>query len=382
MGRKTMPGLYRRDGTWHIDKQIAGFGRLCKSCKTRDYNEAKRIVIREVERIDRQLTAKALGLRIRPQRLWREAATKYLEENLHKASIEDDARFLAQMDAFIGDVSLDEVDMQSLEPFIAYCKQRGNKTKTVNIKLALVRRILNLAARRWRENRLSWIGEAPLIELLTVRDALKPYPLDWDEQEQLFKRLPGHLTRMALFKVNTGNRETEVCGLRWEWEVEIPEFEAKAFLIPGDVPLIPGEATQVKNREDRIVVCNRIASSVIEACRGEHSTFVFTYQGKPLKRMHNSAWNRAWKQVGLPTTGYLKGVHNLKHTFGRRLRAAGIAKETRRILLGHKAPKSDVTDHYSVAELEELRQAVERLCVATQRQSPALTMVKRRVFAG
>ena len=59
---------------------------------------------------------------------------------------------------------------------------------------------------------------------------------------------------------------------------------------------------------DQIVVCNRIALSVIEACRGEDSTFVFTYQGKPLKRMHNSAWNRAWKQVGVPTQGYLKGA--------------------------------------------------------------------------
>ena len=28
---------------------------------------------------------------------------------------------------------------------------------------------------------------------------------------------------MALFAVNTGCRDREICQLRWEWEVRIPE---------------------------------------------------------------------------------------------------------------------------------------------------------------
>jgi hypothetical protein len=50
----------------------------------------------------------------------------------------------------------------------------------------------------------------------------------------LFKELPAHLARMALFKVNTGCRDQKVSGLRWEWEVEVPELEATVFLSPGD----------------------------------------------------------------------------------------------------------------------------------------------------
>ena len=57
---------------------------------------------------------------------------------------------------------------------------------------------------------------------------------------------------MALFKVNTGCREHEVCGLKWEWEVEIPEMETSVFIIPTD---------KVKNREERLVVLNRIAEA-------------------------------------------------------------------------------------------------------------------------
>jgi hypothetical protein len=47
----------------------------------------------------------------------------------------------------------------------------------------------------------------------------KPYPLSWEEQSVLFAELPAHLQRMALFKVNTGCREQEVCKLRWGWEI-------------------------------------------------------------------------------------------------------------------------------------------------------------------
>jgi len=64
---------------------------------------------------------------------------------------------------------------------------------------------------------------------------------------------------MALFKVNTGCRDQEVCGLRWEWEVEVPELETTVFLIPGD---------RVKNGDERLVVLNRVARAVSRVCAG------------------------------------------------------------------------------------------------------------------
>jgi integrase len=50
-----------------------------------------------------------------------------------------------------------------------------------------------------------------------------PPPLDFDEQARLFRELPVHLARMVLFMVTTGCREQEVCKLKWEWEVQVPE---------------------------------------------------------------------------------------------------------------------------------------------------------------
>ncbi len=51
-------------------------------------------------------------------------------------------------------------------------------------------------------------------------------------------------------------------------------------------------------------------------------------------------------------------VHDLKHTYGRRLRAAGVSFEDRQDLLGHKSTR--ITTHYSASELANLIAASEK----------------------
>src|SRR4051794_18107448 len=53
-------------------------------------------------------------------------------------------------------------------------------------------------------------------------------------------------------------------------------------------------------------------------------------------------------------------VHDLKHTFGRRLRAAGVSFEDRQDLLGHRSGR--ITTHYSAAELSRLIAAANSVC--------------------
>ena len=107
-----------------------------------------------------------------------------------------------------------------------------------------------------------WLATAPKIKLLPEVDRRQPYPLSWEEQERLFLELPTHLEKMALFAVNTGCRDKEICNLRWEWEVPVPDLGCSVFLIPAE---------KVKNREECLVVLNKIAASVIEEVRGATS---------------------------------------------------------------------------------------------------------------
>jgi integrase len=165
-----------------------------------------------------------------------------------------------------------------------------------------------------------------------------------------------------LFAVHTGCRDQEICQLHWDWEIKIPE-------LPGLVVFIIPSAL-VKNGDDRLVVCNNIASSVIEAQRGNHATHVFNYLGKPIKRMNATGWRNGRKKAGLEQVR----VHDLKHTFGRRLRSAGVSFEDRQDLLGHRSGK--ITTHYSSAELQNLYSATNRVCEA-RRDGVTLTVLRR-----
>lgn len=312
----------------------------------------------------------------RPERTFQQAATKYLLENTHKASIGVDGYHLERLMPFIGHLWLKQVHDGTLAAFIEARKQQGVKQKSINNALGVVRRILNLAARSWRdEYGLTWLETPPLLTLPSVRDAAKPYPLSWDEQRRLFSLLPKHLAEMALFKVNTGLRDQEVCQLQWQWEVDVPELKTSVFLIPAFIDTDDGQQGLVKNREERLVVLNATAKSIVDARRDCHEDYVFSYRDKPILRMHNNGWKRAWKKAGLPVCGtYTKGVHNLKHTFGRRLRAAGVPLETRKVLLGHT--NGDITSHYSAPEIKELVDAANKVCSSSADKMPTLTLLK------
>jgi len=354
MGKKHIPGLQKIGQVWHIDKKVNG-RRLCESTGTSNFEEAERYLVRRLETI-RQ--ASVYG--IRPKRIFRDAAIKFLLENQHKKSIKVDAWVLKTLAPYIGDLNLESVHIGSLQPYIDSRKKEGVKAKTINLALQVIRHVLNLAASVWMdENGLTWLHLAPKIKLLPELDARKPYPINWEEQEQLFNVLPQHLKEMALFAVNTGCRDREICRLQWAWEVEVPIAEiGSVFIIPGD---------RVKNGEDRLVLLNKVAQDVIKRQRGKHPKYVFVYKNKPIERMTNNGWRKARKLSGLAVR-----VHDLKHTFGRRLRSAGVSFEDRQDLLGHKSAR--ITTHYSSAELFNLWEAINKIC--DKQTAPALTLLK------
>lgn len=358
------PGLYwdKKTGKGTIDKRIGGT-RFFRRFEAGTREEAERIYLdaltkqpvtaepaREPQRHSHSATAKT----------FLEAATKYLQEET-KTSIDRDAGSLEILAPWIGALPLDRIHQGTLQPFIDARRDAGIKSGTVRRDLRIVGRILALASRVWRDewNR-PWLATAPpLIRMPDWQDDAKPYPLAWEEQRRLIQALPSHLASMALFAVNTGVREQVVCSLRWEWETRMPELGCSVFVVPGR----PNEAIGwegTKTKADAVIVLNHAARNVIEAQRGQHQEWVFVYRGERIERINNSAWRRAWRNAALPAgRDTLAGPHNLRHTFARRLRQAGVPLETRKALLGHE--DGDITLHYSPAELRELITAVEKI---------------------
>jgi integrase len=69
-----------------------------------------------------------------------------------------------------------------------------------------------------------------------LRECPRPaHPITWEEQDAISRLLPDHLAHMALFAVNTGLRDANLCGLQWSfWEVPIPELARSVFVIPAE----------------------------------------------------------------------------------------------------------------------------------------------------
>lgn len=363
MGRRKPPGLKKRGRTWWIDKQVNG-RRMVESCGTGDLVEAERYLAFRLEE-ERRTTVYGL----RPTRTLGDAAEKYLIENKHKRSIDRDGYAIKALFRHVDpNIPIGLVHNGSFANYKRVRLREGVAPGTINKELAVVRRVLNLAARVWRhENGLPWLDTAPLLQMVPDENARRPYPLSWDEQTKLFKELPPYLERMALFKVNTGLREQEVCKLRWEWEVLLPELGTTVFVLPG-------WRAGGKNRQDRLLVLNSIAQNVLAEQRGKDPEWVFPGpNGGPCHRMFNTAWKSARQRAGLAQVR----IHDLKHTFGHRLRAAGVGLEDRQDLLGHKAGR--ITTHYSAPDIGRLIEAANRVC--ERRESTVLRAVGRTNLA-
>src|SRR2546428_7682215 len=172
MGRP-QSGIYRdKEGYWGVDKVYAG-SRLRRRFG-QDLGEAKDWLIRELEQL-RQ--AKLFGAR----RKWTfdEAGAKYLLDHQDKVSLENDIYLLETLMPFIGKLTLDRIHDGTLAPYVAHRKARGLAHKTVNLGVALTRRILNLAARKWRDDggRDRPAGPPPLAMLPRPRHHSDPPPI-------------------------------------------------------------------------------------------------------------------------------------------------------------------------------------------------------------
>lgn len=317
--------------------------RIRGSSGTTDPGEAERRLRKIKEQIDNQ---ELYG--VRPDRPFRFAAEKLIREfQGSPRTLRMYARSADELDPWIGSDPLRLICKDRLRPFIDARRAEEVSVRTINLTIAFVRRVLRLAAYYWRDEKgMSWIENCPIISF-EKGTAKRPFPLSWDQQEKLFDMLPGRIRKAAIVDVNTGLRESPLIRLRWEWEEYNDELGETVFHLPAEI---------MKNRKPMILILNRPAREAIESMRGYHPELVFG----EMYQMTNTSWQYAWREAGLPTgKEYVKGVHNLRHTFGKRLRDAGVAERDVQDLL-HHVPRN-ITRHYSVPELRHLKACLERI---------------------
>ncbi len=326
-----MRGLYRRGEKWIFDKEVRiddvvhhVTGSFQGTREEAEVELSKRILAQQPRR-----------------HTFAEAVAQYEQDMYRLRSLPRTQVSFRKLLPVFGHLYLEQLHQATVEPWIRSQLAAGNKSATVLRDIAgALMPVLRRANRVWRDGDKPWLQAVPALEVPRLGDARAPRPLTWAEQDKLFSLLPEYLRQPARFLVWTGLRMREALGLRWEWEIEVPELGTSVFLIPGG---------RIKNKEDRLVVLGTEALKVVEEQWGKSPTWVFpgVRRHDKMPRLDTPHWRAAVEQCG----GNIR-VHDLKHTFGHRLRAAGVPLESRKVLLGHTT--GDITTHYSAPDVAQL----------------------------
>ena len=113
-------GLYRRTDSpfWWLDVVLPGGHRVCQSTRLRDRDAANEFLIRlKADAYEIQRCGKPR------ERSWQEAVVRYLQESDNPNRVVACRDHLRQLDAFIGQLMLHEINLDTLQPFMRHRKE-------------------------------------------------------------------------------------------------------------------------------------------------------------------------------------------------------------------------------------------------------------------
>ncbi len=223
---------------------------------------------------------------------WQKAACRWIIEKSHKRSIDDDKRILRWLHNHLYGIEMHEINAQLIDKIICEKQSEGVANATVNRTLAVLRAILNKAAKEWE-----WIDSAPFVRSLPETNKRKRW-LTQDEANRLLSELPPHLKAMAKFSLLTGLRKSNVVNLEWNQV----DMQRRCAWIHAD---------QAKGKKAISVPLNSDAIAVLQEQKGNHQNKVFTFKGKPVKSCNNHAWRKALKRANINDFRW----HDLRHTW-------------------------------------------------------------------
>ncbi len=229
---------------------------------------------------------------------WKEARERWIRERAGKRSLERDARIFTEyreLDA----VGLRDIDAEALitvraarESALARNSKRTVSPSTVNREFALIRSVLNRAAKTWH-----WIEHAPIVPMAKLEQG-DPRWLTRTQFKVLVKLLPKHSADMARLAVATGMRRGNITGLTWD-RIDLKEGFA---YVPG---------SQAKAGRGIPIPLNPEAIAVLKRWKGKHATHVFVFRKKPIYKLTTRRWAKACKAAGLEGLRF----HDLRHTW-------------------------------------------------------------------
>ncbi|MGZ5055353.1 MAG: tyrosine-type recombinase/integrase [Methylobacter sp.] len=279
--------IYKRGETWWIQFTSPTGERIQRSAGTK--------VRQEAQEFHDRLKAEAWRVKNigdKPRYTWKEAVTRWLTEQAHKKSLDDDKRLLRWLHNHCAEKCLDEINSKMVSDLIYIRQKEGVANGTINRMLAVLRSILNKAVKEWE-----WLDKMPKIKSLP-EPKIRIRWLTHDEARRLLRELPEHLEAMTRFTLATGLRESNVVNLKWS---QLDMNRRCAWIY----------ADEAKGKNDLAIPLNEDALNVIRKQIGRHQEYVFTYEGRPVTGCNNHAWRKALKRARINDFRW----HDLRHTW-------------------------------------------------------------------
>jgi integrase len=213
------------------------------------------------------------------------------------------------------------------------------KPGTVNRKVALLKRIFNLAIRE------DMVVKNPCWKVAMLpENNQRERILSSDEYQTLLTELAPHIAPVVRVAYHTGMRLNEILGLTWD----------RVNMKKGYLNL---EAENTKTAEPRRIYFDNNLWEVFgnaAKVRALKHDRVFTRNGKPIKSVRKG-FDSACVRAGIKDFTF----HDLRHTFNTNMRKAGVDQTVIMKLTGHKTLA--MFNRYNTVDQDDARQAMDRL---------------------
>jgi integrase len=283
-----------------------------------------------------------------------EWSARFLESVRHPNTRRRYTSSVRNLLAHFKEVRLSQVTAERIEEFKQARLESGIRTATVNRDLAVLRRLLKLAARQ----RLISYNPLDEVDFLEERKQRRqPHILTFAEQERLVA-VAEPLIRMIVFLITeTGLRQDkEALPLKWE-DVDLLD----------DCIVVKDSKTPAGRRRIPLSkVCKEELQLWARYYGPAVSPYVFPNPRNPAHHLggFEKTWKRALKAAGIP---YFP-PYNLRHTFATRLNEAGATDLTIAQMMGHSTPS--ILSTYAKAVDSTRRDAIQRLEALREAKTP------------
>ena len=297
--------IYQRGKVWHYRFQING-SRYRGCCNTEVKSDALEYEAKLRANVWRN---QKLGYSVR--HTWQETLDLWLSNHEHKKTATEDVfygRWWTEKLKKHGVKFLDEVTpdvvMAIRDAEVGRPRQRSGKPvapATVNRKIALLRAVINAAAREYQ-----WIAQAPLFRCLPMRNERVRF-LTVPEFQRLFAALEEPYRSMSQLAVSTGLRLGNIRTLTWEQV----DFTRRMMTFPGSI---------MKNGQPLTIPINATAIEAIRPWLGRDQKYVFVKDnGQIVREIPSKMWTRTLQKAGLENLRW----HDLRHTWASLMRQSG-----------------------------------------------------------